>query len=914
MKPARFARFIYGLAVILAMAAPAAAGESASPAPAPSGTAVINNDSYVRAFLAFRTPMVITKEGGLKVALDPGTMWGPPKTPTPLPDFQSPLPPEGWAGPDYYDTAWDRQRSPVEMAPEWWGGESALHTASVNSIIFLRWKFAVADPAAARDLKVSLEYVGGLAVYVNGKELKRVHLPEGELKPDTLAEKYPDDLYVLEGNKMLGQRWPGEFIGKKEHIPLFERRYRRMENIAVPAELVRKGSNVLALRIHRSPVNEAVIGAERFKEGGMSTRQGVWAYAGLKTVSLTSASGAGVVSNTARPNGVQVWNVAPYQTISAFDYGDTGDVVKPVTVAAARNSVFSGRLAVSSDSPIRGLKATVGELKDPKGGGALPASTVKVRYAEPAVAGKSWNHPHRFDGLLEAIPAEVPVVKAAPPGERYLNQPIARPGLASGAVASLWLTARVPKDAKPGRYEGTVNVSADGLAATAVPLVLTVNDWAMSDPKDFRQHHLIYMSTDSVAKHYKVPLWSDKHFDLMEKTLALMTEINAREVPATLAINFHSDNKGDISNEESLVRWVKQDGGAPSTGSGPAGYKYDFTVFDKYLDRVAKVMGKPLPLRVSCWGEPKKDQGKFKMPGWPTHVSLLDPATGKLDKLEMPPPGTEESVAFWKPVLDEVRKKAEARGWWDVTALGHNSYCYAPLPETVSMAKKIWPDGVWSYIAHNGTLGASFNAAEKGVSMPIKFSVCVWTEGGLSPRGCKALLKPRPSVWSDTARNRHWDWSPLILLRNLPEEVINRGMDGVGDFGADLFPIPKDGGRGFYMLGNGRGTGGPGAATHSLLAPGPDGAVATERYECFREGTELSEAILYLEQALQDKKVSGDLAGKLNRYLDERGVAMIKFWYERGGGFRSSWTPAGQADRDAELLALCAEVARATGK
>jgi hypothetical protein len=902
MKPTHLVMSISGLAAVLAMAAPAAAGEATSPAPAPSGTAVINNDSYVRAFLAFRTPMIITKDGGLKVALDPGTMWGPPKTPTPLPDFQSPLPPDDWNKPDYDDTAWDRQRSPVEMAPEWWGGEAALHTATVNSVIFMRWKFAVEDPAAARDLKLSLEYVGGAVAYVNGKELTRVHLPSGELKPDTLAEKYPDDLYVLEGNKMLGQTWPGESI-KKENVAAFERRYRRLDGFAVPPEMLRKGSNVLAVRIHRSPVNEAVIGAERFKEGGMSTRQGVWAYAGLKTVRLASASGAGVTPNTARPKGVQVWNVAAFHTISAFDYGDAGDTVKPVTVAAVRNSVFSGRLAVSSDAPIRGLKVTVGELKDAKGGGTLPASAVKVRYAEPAVAAKCWNQPQRFDGLLEAIPAEIPVVKVSPGRETYLNQPVVRAGLASGAVASLWLTARVPKDAKGGRYEGTVTVEAEGLKSTAVPLVLTVNDWAMPDPKDFRQHHLIYMSTDSVAKHYKVPLWSDKHFDLMEKTLALMTEINAREVPATLAINFHSDNKGDISNEESLVRWIK-DGD---------GYKYDFTVFDKYMDRVAKVMGKPLPLRVACWGEPKKEQGQMKMPGWPTHVSLLDPATGKLDKLAMPAPGTEESVAFWKPVLDEVRKKSEARGWWDVTALGHNSYCYSPLPETVSMAKKIWPDGVWSYIAHNGTLGAAFPAAEKGVSMPIKFSVCVWTEGGLSPRGCKALLKPRPSVWSDTARNRHWDWSPLILLRNLPEEVINRGMDGVGDFGADLFPVAKDGGRGFYMLGNGRGTGGPGAATHSLLAPGPDGAVATERYECFREGTEFSEAILYLEQALLDKKISGDLAAKVDRYLDARGEAFIKFWYSRGGGFISRWTPAGMADRDAELLALCGEVAKAVG-
>ena len=45
-------------------------------------------------------------------------------------------------------------------------------------------------------------------------------------------------------------------------------------------------------------------------------------------------------------------------------------------------------------------------------------------------------------------------------------------------------------------------------------------------------------------------------------------------------------------------------------------------------------------------------------------------------------------------------------------------------------------------------------------------------------------------------------------------------------------------------------------AVHSLLYPGPDGPVATERYEMFREGLELSEAILYVQNAIHKKKLS----------------------------------------------------------
>ena len=182
-------------------------------------------------------------------------------------------------------------------------------------------------------------------------------------------------------------------------------------------------------------------------------------------------------------------------------------------------------------------------------------------------------------------------------------------------------------------------------------------------------------------------------------------------------------------------------------------------------------------------------------------------------------------------------------------------------------------------------------------------------------------MKPRPGAWCNTARNRHYDNWTLPAIRNLAEEIIQRGQDGLGDFGGDMFPVKKARGEGYYMLGCGRGTGGPNDATHAILAPGPDGAIATERFEALREGTELCEGLLYLESALQDKKIGGELAAKVNRYLDARADAFIEHWYERapggaiafagGAAFVNRWTPPLQAERDAELLALCGEVARA---
>jgi hypothetical protein len=76
--------------------------------------------------------------------------------------------------------------------------------------------------------------------------------------------------------------------------------------------------------------------------------------------------------------------------------------------------------------------------------------------------------------------------------------------------------------------------------------------------------------------------------------------------------------------------------------------------------------------------------------------------------------------------------------------------------------------------------------------------------------------------------------------------------------------------------------------------------VATERFEMFREGVELAEALLYIEQAVREKKLSADLQQRANRYLDERGEGFVKSWF----GVRYM-----QSEEDAKLLGLAGEVA-----
>lgn len=837
----------------------------------PQRLLILNNDTVLRTFLVFKTPVVITADGTLRGGIIPG------RKPKPIGEFQSQLPETGWRSLAFDDSAWSQRRAPFEADRGSATGRSprALHTATKNSQICARVRFVVDDPAKAKDLRLTLEYVGGAAVSVNGQEVARGHLPPGEIKPDTLAEKYPDDLYVEPGNNYL--QWV------KENPKGFARRYRRLNDVLIPNEVLQKGVNVLAIQIVRAPVNEAATKVKRRHYSGMYRVPGLWAYVGLKNLTMTAVSGSAVRPNVGRPSGVQVWNCLPFETVTAFDYGDPAQPLQPVTITGVHNGVFSGRLIVSSGQTIRGLTVSLSKLVKQDGQVGLPASQVRLRVARPAKYGECWVPSSRFDGLVEDIASTVPVVKLKSPVTNYLGAKFRRENVTSGATVPLWISVRVPKDAEPGLYEGTVSIQANGLEKTTVPVRLTVHAWTLPEPTDFRQKHLDVLSPDSLALHYKVPYWSDRHFELMAKSMRLMGEINARQI----MIHLRTEFLGPGNSHQSIVRWIKQPDGS---------YAHDFSIFDRYLDLVERTIGKPLPIRFNVWGHNRKDANAPDGP-----VTVLVPKTGELSTVNAPPPGSEASYAFWKPVLDEVRKRLEKRGWFDVASLGHNSYCYAQRATTIDVAKRIWPDGVWSYSAHNGRLGGGFSGTEKGSGMPIYYSEAVWTQGRHSHRGYKALLKPGrdQKIWNSAARNAHRDGSSLRTFLRIPEDMIMRGHDGIGYLSAELFPVPHPTREGrYYRLSIDRG-GIAGGTTKALLAPGKDGPIATERYEMVRGGVQLCEAILFLQRALDSGSITGPLAEKVNAGLDERSNAFLKGW------------ETGRIERDNRLFALAAEVAAA---
>ena len=806
----------------------------------------------------------------------------------------SPLPPADWISPTFDDGAWPRLWWPQPVtAPGGLVPQPHVHLYD-TVVVLARGKFEIKNLAQIRACAFSLDYWGGVVVYVNGQEVARQHLPVNMTNMEAVAEDYPAEAFFRANGKPLNT----DDDKNRDRLAL---RVRQLREVKIPTSLLRQGVNVVAIEAHAAPALDPRI--MHFKgERGVG-----WPPIGVLRARLTVSPASAMpmvgkvgLSGTA-PQSLQVWNRATYDVVTVFDHGDPAEPLRPIVINAARNAAFSGRLMVGAEGPIKGLKASVGDLAN--GGDKIPSSSVRIRCAVPATADKSWVKPDRFDGLLDAIPAEIPAITNQPPVERFYDRSVERTMAVSRAVAPLWFTVRVPSNATPGVYEGMVSVVAEGCPPVKVPLQVRVCAWTAPDPRDFREQNFIYYAEEVLSKYYEVPPWSDQHFALIGKTLAVLAEANSRQVLANLAVDFY----GKTTNPESLVRWIKQPAG---------GYKYDFASFDKYLDTVARTLGKPWPLRLNCWGDPLSETDFYRGYGAPA-VSLLDPKTGKLERLAQPKLGSKESLAFWRPVFAEILKKIQARGWLEATTIGFNSSHVRPTPAMVDVAYALWPTGVWSWGSHIAERGAVFVGTDTNHVMKVRHSENPWAGGGLGGPGsirtghAMANVGPPVDIFRNSpretgiflCRSQFSDNSPLTYLRRMGEGAILTGYDGTGDFGANQFPL-KRGAGGYYCPIAGRGTEWHGVSTEALLYPGPDGPVASERFEVYREGMVISEARLYVLRAITEKKLSPELLQRASRYLEQRSQGFM-FWF--GNRYM-------QSEEDAKLLDLAGEVARALGK
>ena len=897
---------VFGLLMLLAMAAQAPAAGAAA-ASAGGAVVVLDATGFWRMHHTLKPPVVALPGGPKPILLFQRWL-----------NTETAEPAANWQTTDFDDAEWVR-------APARWSIGSPY-----VSRICLRGKFSLDNPAAAGPLTLSVDYHGGIVVYLNGKEVTRRNVAAGADVRTALATAYPVEAFVGEKGELLA--YEGQLVARGKRMgantPEDKRRLglckRTLPDFALPRESLRKGVNVLAIEIIRAPYDKTI---EDFKKANAAKElpeyQLRWDTCQLEGIRLSGAAAAGVVANTSRSPGLQVWNGDPLAGDFAGDQADPCEKLHPVSIVAARNGGFSGKVIVGSSKPIQGLTVTPSDLRN--GSSTLPAAAVQIRYGLPW--GTEAGNGGRSSGVLLGAVAEVPLKEF----------PVSQ----GGATVPVWITVRPGKEAVAGVYTGQIKIAAGGETPVAVAVTVKVVDFTLPDPQNYKTIVELIESPDTLSLEYNEPLWSARHLAMIADSFRLISNTGTRVVHVPVIAHTN------LGNAESMVRWIKKSEGR---------YDFDFTVMDKYLDAAKANLGAPKVLVLQVWDlymSTKESVGKRFSPeleerhaaseGGRPQVTFLDQATGRTENGTVPNLDDPGSKATWTKLINEVRRHLKERGLDQALMFGMFTDA-RPSKEHIQFFHDIAPDVPWVQEGHGRWKGKIDGLAEIG------FQASVWdiqfADGMIQQSSINKELPVTslhgwklPRIDLVFERNTGLDAYPATRWRFFAETGITGNLRGIGRIGADYWQTVrgKDGRRSGYahtrfIEGTWSGGGIQLNLTNSVLAPGPTGPVATNRLLALNEGIQDCEARIVIEQALVDPalkaKLGPDLAKRCEEALDRRLDSLWKSFSnldlaENFGAWAWRWTMntpghvwylgSDRRQQSETLYGLAGEVARKTG-
>jgi hypothetical protein len=918
-----------GLAVVSCFLTGAQATGAAEPPkqPAAGALVVLDTASVWRMYQTLEAPL-IQFDSGVKPILDRQEFL----------NFKSPAPPPGWTGREFDDGTW--LSGPARMASR----------TPLLSHLCLRGKFVVPTPGRVQGLDLCVEYYGAAIVYVNGIEIARGNVSVGV----DLADPYPAEAFVKNG-LYVGNIGRGLVSYKPEDDNLH---LRKLEHVAIPSRLLVAGVNVVCVEVLRAPYNKIIDEVKPSPEKAVNdlSHQFTWYTCDLKDVRVTCGKEDGVLTSAVRPQGLQVWNGDVLACDMDQDFGNPAEALRPMTIMGARNGWFSGKVVVGSAKAIGGLRVTPTDLK--RGKSVIPAERVQIRYGLP------WGHealtddnytpqeipypgtPQALSMLAEEAPAEVPVrkVEGLNYGFPYLRRP-GQPVPVSGAVVPVWVSVHVPKGVEAGAYTGEIAVQIVGEKPVEVPVQLSVADWTVPDPANFRTWVELMQSPDTLVQEYGAKMWSAKHFELIGRSMRQMGLTGSGVVYVPLIAHTN------LGNEESMVRWIRK-------GNG---YTHDLSVMEEYLDVAEKSLGKPKMVVFYVWdvflladrgpqgadlvryGRGRNADQLAARPDQGPPVTVLDPATGATSLVYLPPYTAPESKGLWQPLFDEIRKSLAKRGLSQAGMLGLFQDAWASKGE-VQFFKGVAPTFPWVIHSHGnipadrtifGIQKIGYDARyyqSRFADMPSDKESSIFT----SLLGWK-----QKDLIARFDREQDLDSATATLWRHRCETNITGTQRGVGRVGADNWPSIRDkkGDRVARVFNRYPETNWGGLnMVSSVLAPGPNGPLATNRFVNFQEGVQECEARIAVEQALSDpalkQRLGEELARRAQRLLDDRllylfrGMSHLQLngpvrsaggsglgWLGKGGVSGPNWfRGSGWQQRDADFFSLAGEVERKMGK
>lgn len=327
-----------------------------------------------------------------------------------------------------------------------------------------------------------------------------------------------------------------------------------------------------------------------------------------------------------------------------------------LSLSAWRNETVSAQAVIWSAGRLENV--TIGSSGLTDGGRVIPAEDVKsgfVRYVmtdELNKDGKSGcgNRPDRarYDSTLVADVIDV------------------RTGMNMEGMTAcgVWVSIRVPDDAKPGLYRGDITVSAAGGESVDLPVELRVSERRLPAPKDWKMNLDLWQNPYAVARYYGVEPWSEEHFEAMRPLMKMLADAGQRAITATIMYKPWAGQTYDAY--DSMVKRTKLKNGK---------WRYDYTIFDKWVEFMTNEIG--IEGLISC----------YTMIPWDLQFDYFEEGSAER-RFVKGAPGEKDYEQYWLPFLKDFARHLKKKGWFERTAIAMDERPMKAMRSAIDVIKK----------------------------------------------------------------------------------------------------------------------------------------------------------------------------------------------------------------------------------
>ena len=210
-------------------------------------------------------------------------------------------------------------------------------------------------------------------------------------------------------------------------------------------------------------------------------------------------------------------------------------------------------------------------------------------------------------------------------------------------IRPLWLNIDVPPTAEPGKYKGELTTVCDG-QELSIPFSLEVGKRTLPEPSKWSFHLDLWQNPYSVARHYKVPLWSKAHFELMRPVMTRLAKAGQKVI--TCSIIKHPWNGQTQHAFESMIGKKKCIDGT---------WEYDYKVFDMWVEFM---MSCGITEQIDC----------YTILPWHLKFEYFDEAENCTYQASLKP-GSKEYEEYLLPFLTDFAAHLKQKGWFGKTCI-----------------------------------------------------------------------------------------------------------------------------------------------------------------------------------------------------------------------------------------------------